>query len=117
MSKILVRLSDNVIFEFGDNIVYAKGGAEDGGLQECPKDEATHIWNREQNTAVMADEELSGLTLVEVDNVPEEVKPHEYKYIDGEFVINEDYRPYIPENERIEALEDMINMLILGGNE
>lgn len=117
MNKILVRIEDNVLFDFGEDIVFAKGGAPDGGLQDCFESEATHIWNREQNTAYMADEELSGLRLVEVDEIPEEVKPFEYKYVDGEFVENEDYVPYVSDEARIEALEDMVNMLLLGGNE
>ena len=109
--KVLVN-KENIIFDLGEDIIFAKGGAADGGLQECPKDEATHIWNREKNMACMNDGEN---TLVEVAAVPEEVKEFEYKYVNGEFVINEDYRPFIPDAERIEALENMVNMLLLGG--
>ena len=56
------------------------------------------------------------ITLVEVAEVPEEVKEFEYKYVDGGFIINEDYIPHIPDADRIAALEDMVNMLLLGGN-
>lgn len=38
-----------------------------------------------------------------------------YFYIDGNFVEDESYIPEIPEIERIAALEDMVNMLLLGG--
>ena len=111
--KVLVK-QDNVVFDLGEDIVFAKGGAADGGLQECPQEEATHIRNREKNMACMNDGEI---TLVEVAELPEEVKEQEYKYVDGAFVINEDYVPYVSEQDRISALEDMVNMLLLGGNE
>lgn len=108
--KVLLN-KENVIFDFGEDIVFAKGGAEDGGLQPCEQSEATHIWNREQNTAVMNDGEIA---LVEVDEIPEGVKAHEYKYINGEFVENEEYVPYVPMEERIAMLEDALNEILLG---
>ena len=111
--KVLLN-EKNVVFDFGKDIVFAKGGAPDGGLQECTEAEATHIWNREKNMACMNDGEI---TLVEIAEVPEEVKEQEYKYVDGKFVVNEDYVPYISDADRIAALEDMVNMLLLGGNE
>lgn len=89
--KVLLN-EKKVVFDFGEDIVFAKGGAPDGGLQECPESEATHIWNREKNMAVMANVELSGITMIEVEEIPEEVKEYEYKYVDGEFVINVEYR-------------------------
>ena len=89
--KVLLN-EKKVVFDFGKDIVYAKPGAEDGGLMPCTKEEATHIWNREKNTAVMANVELSGITMIEVEEIPEEVKEYEYKYVDGEFVINVEYR-------------------------
>ena len=46
--KVLIKKEDNVIFDFDNDIVYAKGGAADGGLQECSQEEATHIWNRDK---------------------------------------------------------------------
>lgn len=111
--KVLLN-KENVVFDLGEDIVFAKGGAADGGLQECSQEEATHIWNREKNMACMNDGEI---TMVEIAEVPEEVKEQEYKYVDGEFVVNEDYVPYISDADRIAALEDMVNMLLLGGNE
>lgn len=108
--KVLVN-KENVVFDFGEDIVFAKGGAPDGGLQECVKEEATHIWNRTANTACMNDGEI---TMVEVESIPEEVKAHEYKYVDGEFIVNEDFVPYVAPEERIAMLEDMVNMLLLG---
>lgn len=111
--KVLLK-QDNVVFDFGANIVYAKGGAADGGLQECTQAEATHIWNVEKNMACMNNGEI---TMVEVAEIPEEVVAEQYKLVDGAFVVNEEYVPFISDAERIAALEDMVNMLLLGGNE
>ena len=108
--KVLLN-EKNVVFDFGEDIVFAKGGAADGGLQECAETEATHIWNREKNMACMAGREI---TMIEVDNVPAEVKAEEYKYVDGTFVINEEYVPYVSPEERIAMLEDVINEMLLG---
>jgi hypothetical protein len=110
--KILIKKEDNVVFDFDNDIVYAKGGAADGGLQECSQEEATHIWNRDKNMACMNNGEI---ILIEVDNIPEEVKAEKYKYENGNFIINENYIEYHSEQERIAALEDMVNMLLLGG--
>lgn len=112
--KVLLN-EKNVVFDFGKDIVFAKGGAPDGGLQECAEAEATHIWNREKNTACMANKELSGITMIEVAEIPEGVEAEKYKYIDGEFLENEEYVEYHSEQERIEALEDIVNMLLMGG--
>lgn len=109
--KVLLN-EKNVVFDFGKDIIFAKPGAEDGGLMPCEEAEATHIWNREKNMACMAGREI---TMVEVNNVPEEVTVEKYKYVDGEFVENEDYVEYHSEQERISALEDMVNMLLMGG--
>lgn len=107
----LLVTKDNVVFDFDDDIVFAKGGAADGGLQECEQSEATHIWNRTRDVACMNNGDI---TVVDLESIPEEVKPHEYKYVDGEFVINEEYVPYISQEERITMLEEMVNMLLLG---
>lgn len=108
--KVLLN-ENNVVFDFGEDIVFAKGGAPDGGLQECAEAEATHIWNREKNMACMAHREI---TMIEVDEIPAEVKEQEYKYVDGAFVVNEEFVPYVSSEERIAMLEDMVNMLLLG---
>ena len=112
--KVLLN-EKNVVFDFGEDIIFAKPGAEDGGLMPCEENEATHIWNREKNTACMANRELSGITMIEVTEIPEGVEVEKYKYVDGEFVENEEYVEYHSEQERIEALEDMVNMLLMGG--
>lgn len=112
--KVLLN-EKNVVFDFGEDIIFAKPGAEDGGLMPCEEAEATHIWNREKNIACMANRELSGITMIEVAEIPEGVEVQKYKYVDGEFVENEEYVEYHSEQERIEALEDMVNMLLMGG--
>ena len=108
--KVLLN-ENNVVFDFGEDIVFAKGGAPDGGLQECAEAEATHIWNREKNMACMAHREI---TMIEVAEIPTEVKAEEYKYVDGAFVINEEYVPYVLPEDRIAMLEDVINEMLLG---
>lgn len=113
--KVLVRQEDNVIFDFGNDIIFAKPGAEDGGLMPCTETEATHIWNREKNIACMADVKISGIKMIEVEDIPEYVETEKYKYVDGAFVENENYVEYHSEQDRISALEDMVNMLLLGG--
>ena len=109
--KVLIKKEDNVVFDFDNDIVYAKGGAADGGLQECAKEEATHIWNREKNMACMNNGDI---IMVEVETIPEDVKTEEYKYIDGEFVVNEDFVPYVSPEDRIAILEDAFNAMLLG---
>lgn len=108
--KVLLNES-NVVFDFGEDIVFAKGGAPDGGLMPCEEAEATHIWNREKNMACMAGMEIR---MIEVAEIPVEVKEHEYKYVDGEFVINEEYVPYVSPEERIAMLEDVMNEILFG---
>ena len=108
--KVLLN-KENVVFDFGKDIVFAKGGAPDGGLQECTEAEATHIWNREKNMACMAGMEIR---MVEVADIPAEVKTEEYKYENGTFVINEEYVPYVSPEDRIAMLEDVMNEMLLG---
>lgn len=108
--KVLLN-EENVVFDFGEDIVFAKGGAPDGGLQECAEAEATHIWNREKNMACMNNGEIR---MIEVAEIPEEVKEQEYKYVDGAFVVNEEYVPYVSPEDRIAMLEDVINEMLLG---
>ena len=108
--KVLLN-ENNVVFDFGKDIVFAKGGAPDGGLQECVEAEATHIWNREKNMACMAGREIR---MIEVAETPAEIKEQEYKYVDGEFVVNEEYVPYVSPEDRITMLEDVMNEILLG---
>jgi hypothetical protein len=108
--KLLIN-KDNVVIDFDEEIVFAKGNSF--GLVPCEQEEATHIWNVGKNVAYMNDGET---IMVDIENIPP-IQTYEYKYVNGEFVINEDYTPYVSDTERIAALEDMVNMLLLGGNE
>lgn len=50
--------------------------------------------------------------------VPENIVTEKYCYDETNgFYKNENYVEYYSEEDRISALEDMVNMLILGGNE
>ena len=109
--KILLK-ENGVVFDFGEDIVFAKPGAEDGGLMPCEEAEATHIWNKEKNIACMAHQEI---TMIEVETIPSNVEPEKFKYVDGEFVENEDFTEWHSEEERLSALEDMMNMMLMGG--
>ena len=54
----------------------------------------------------------------EVKEIPNNVSEARYCYTEEKgFYKNESYREYYSEEERISALEDMINMILLGGNE
>ncbi len=63
---------------------------------------------------------VPGQTVYEKLTIPEEVEIDKYKYIDGEFIINEDYKPYVDVetlSNQIALLEGTIAelMMILGG--
>lgn len=101
----LVIDKNNVIADIGNDIVYARPGAEDGGLMQCTEDGATHIWNKEKNVAYMAHQDYE---IIEVETVPENVEPALYKYVDGEFTINvEQKRRYIL--DELSNLDTVIN--------
>ena len=48
----------------------------------------------------------------EVEIVPEEVAPIKYCYVDGTFSLNPNYKEFYSEEERISALEDVVNTLL-----
>ena len=63
---------------------------------------------------------LVGQKVWEIENIPEHIVPDKYKYINGEFIINENYRPYVDVETLVEQqnlLEGTIAeiMTILGG--
>lgn len=47
--------------------------------------------------------------------VPERITVERYCYDGNEFYKNLSYKEYYSEEDRIEALEDMVNMLLMGG--
>lgn len=48
----------------------------------------------------------------EVEIVPEEVTAIKYCYKDGTFSLNPNYREFYSDEERVSALEDVVNMLL-----
>ena len=48
----------------------------------------------------------------EVEIVPEEVAPIKYCYAEGAFSLNPNYKEFYSEEERISALEDVVNTLL-----
>ena len=52
---------------------------------------------------------LAGQRIVEVVDIPEFVIPDKYKYVDGEFVINENYI----DSSKIEAMQEQIDQLTI----
>jgi hypothetical protein len=63
---------------------------------------------------------LVGQMVWELENIPEHIVPDKYKYVDGEFIINENYKPYVDVetlSNQIDILEGTIAelMIILGG--
>ena len=56
--------------------------------------------------------------IYEVEKIPENISEAKYCYTEEKgFYKNENYREYYSEEDRISALEDMVNMILLGGNE
>lgn len=50
----------------------------------------------------------NGFELVENVTLPEDYEPGKYFYEDGEFIVNDDWQPYISPEERIAELETMV---------
>jgi hypothetical protein len=47
-----------------------------------------------------------------VEEIPDNVQPVKYCYIDGEFILNPAYKSFYSDEERIAALEDAVNSLL-----
>ena len=61
---------------------------------------------------------LVGQKVWELENIPEHIVPDKYKYVNGEFIINENYKPHVDvetlieqQNSTIENLNQNINLL------
>jgi hypothetical protein len=50
---------------------------------------------------------LVGQMVWELESIPEHIVPDKYKYVNGEFIINENYKPYVD----IETLSNQIDLL------
>lgn len=48
---------------------------------------------------------VPGQKVYEKLTIPEEVEIDKYKYIDGEFIVNEDYKPYVGVETLVELVE------------
>ena len=47
----------------------------------------------------------------ELENIPEHIVPDKYKYVDGEFIINENYKPYVDVETLVEQQNSTIGNL------
>ncbi len=56
---------------------------------------------------------VPNITVLEVDTVPDNVKPQAYKYIDGEFVVNEDYREPFDLEATVRQQQEIIDQLLI----
>ena len=53
-----------------------------------------------------------------IEEIPEGVEPNKYCYTPEQgFFKNTNYKEYYSEEERLSAIEDIMNILLLGGNE
>ena len=65
------------------------------------------------NIAYAPDEEFN---IYQVNNVPSEVVEQKYCYTEnGGFTTNPNYVYYYSDEERLSALEDMVDMILMGG--
>jgi len=58
------------------------------------------------------------ITVYEVESVPENVKPQKYKYIDGNFIVNSDYKEFVTfesQQIKIDLIQKALDDLIMGG--
>lgn len=68
------------------------------------------------NNDTLAIPEQFVTAVYEVVDVPTNIEPEKYCYNESDgFYKNENYAPYYSPEDRIAALEDMVNMLLLGG--
>jgi hypothetical protein len=101
MVKTIIVSSDGTIIGIGDELI------------EDTKEPGV-VWLDGAGFGVPGQKVYEGLI------IPEEVEIDKYKYVDGEFVINEDYKPYVDVetlSNQIALLEGTIAelMMILGG--
>lgn len=90
---------DNKIIEYGEKLDYLENG-----------------YPRLINENVAFPTELVDVN--QVDEIPDFVEREKYCYTEEKgFYKNENWVPYYSTEDRIAALEDVVNMLLLGGNE
>ena len=54
---------------------------------------------------------LVGQMVWELENIPEHIVPDKYKYVDGGFIINENYKPYVDVETLVEQQNSTISNL------
>ena len=83
----LVVSNEGLILSIGEKIIFTK--IISGSHRECPKVEATHILNKETQEAFMLDRN----DIIELDEIPSEIEPKIYKYINGSFIMQPKTEP------------------------
>ena len=86
MVKTIVVSSDGTIIGIGDELI------------EDTKEPGV-VWLDGVGFGVPGQKVYEKLT------IPEEVEIDKYKYIDGEFIVNEDYKPYVDVETLVELVE------------
>jgi len=92
MEKIIVVDNENVILAIGNDLVY-------------DTNEAGVVWLDGMGFGITGQKVYEGLI------IPEEVEVNKYKYVDGEFVINGDYKPYVDVETLVEQQNSTISNL------
>ena len=95
--KILVK--DNRIFEIAENITF---GVYDESYEKW------RIADAEDNALYYVVDD--GFSLVEDAEVPSDYVDGKYFFENGEFVLNEEWKPYVSPEERIAQLEEQVAM-------
>ena len=86
MVKTIIVSSDGTIIGIGDELI------------EDTKEPGV-VWLDGVGFGVLDQKVYEELT------IPEEVEIDKYKYIDGEFIVNEDYKPYVDVETLVELVE------------
>lgn len=104
--KTILTNSKNVIIDVGDKLEVLEDRYQLDGNRQIMKEYKTQY----QDGKV----EVDVISAFEVE-LPEKVEPQKYCYTEKEgFYKNEEYREYYSNEQRIQALEEMMNELILG---
>lgn len=106
--KYILTNKDNIITMIADNVEVKEDRYTIDGKLDIFKDYPTQDVNGNINHNYQ--------TLHQVE-VPNNVEPQKYCYTEKDgFYKNTDYKVFYTNEERISALEDMLNEMVLGGN-
>ena len=113
----LIIDSNYINIEIMEDAVYVK--YSEGNYIECNEDEATGIYSKIKNVIFLIDINNRLYIIDNVSNIPDDWVSNKYKYIDGEFVLNPDYKepPLSQEelSERLQLIEEAFNELVMNG--